>query len=296
VVPAAEFRRCYNRRSFLFRHGLQGHPHFQLPSLLALARRQSERPGLAYCSNGAVEIADRWEKGVGCESPVETTLAGIACNDSLVMLKHVEQDAVLGPMLRQLLARMIGLSGCEMRDDVIVGRATILVASPRRITAYHLDADTNFLFQVHGSKSFSVFDQTDRTMLTDVELENYHAGDANGAVFKTSRQDEALTYALDAGLGVHVPSTAPHWARNGDNVSVALSLNYDLRSVRRRGRIYAMNRRLRRLGIDPSAPGRSAWRDRIKLAAVDMLGAARRMAGRNRDDADPSGWTPGAYM
>jgi len=68
VDPERQFARDYNRRSFTFRHWLQGHKLFQLPSLLELARRQGDRPGLTYSSNGMVEVVDRWEKGGGNES------------------------------------------------------------------------------------------------------------------------------------------------------------------------------------------------------------------------------------
>jgi hypothetical protein len=180
-----------------------------------------------------------------------------------------------------------------MSEDVIVGRATILIASPHRVTTYHMDADTNFLFQIAGDKSFSVFDQTDRTLVPEDELDRYHAGDANGAVFKPDRQNDAKTYDLRAGFGIHIPSTAPHWAQNGDGVSVALSLNYDLRSVQRRARIHAMNHKLRRLGIDPAPPGLSRWRDRVKLMAT-AIGALRQLSRRAPTEPRPAGWTPSA--
>lgn len=178
-----------------------------------------------------------------------------------------------------------------MRRDVIVGRTTILIASPRRITAYHMDADTNFLMQVVGDKTISVFDQTDRTHVTEDEFERYHNGDANGAVFNTARQDAATTYDLRAGCGIHIPSTAPHWAQNRGSVSVALSFNYDLRSVQQTARIYSMNRRLRRFGIDPAPPGRSAWRDRMKLTTAQAIETARHLTGRT-PSLPPAGWTP----
>ena len=56
----------------------------------------------------------------------------------------------------QLIMR---LAGPAMAEDVLVGRATILIASPHRITAYHIDQDLNYLLQIAGDKSFSVFDQ-----------------------------------------------------------------------------------------------------------------------------------------
>ena len=288
-----EIARRYNRKSFLFRHRLSGHPLFQLTSLVELARRQGDRPDLAYWSSGLVEVRDRWEKGADQRSPLLETIAGIAENNSLVMLKHAEQDAMYGPALNDLLSRMVELAGHRMREDVIVGRATILIASPHRVTTYHMDADTNFLFQIAGDKSFSVFDQTDRTLVPEDELDRYHAGDANGAIFKPDRQNDAKTYDLRAGSGIHIPSTAPHWARNGDDVSVALSLNYDLSSVQRRARIHAMNHRLRRLGIDPAPPGLSQWRDRIKLTAT-AIGSLRTLSRRASTESRPAGWTPSA--
>ncbi len=292
--PAPEFACFYNRRSFMFRHDLSGHPLFQLRSLIDLARRQGDRPGFAYWSNGTVDVADRWEKGADKHRPLLDTIAGIAGNDSLVMLKHAEQDPILGPMLTKLLSRMAELSGDRMRNDVSAGRATILIASPRRITTYHLDADTNFLFQLAGDKSISVFDQTDRTLLTEPELERYHTGDPSAAAFKTARQNEARTYDLCAGLAVHIPSTAPHWAQNCDTVSVALSLNYDLRSVQRAGRIYSFNHRLRRLGISPTPPGASSWRDRAKLTAATIISTLRHRSRNSRPARAPAGWIPSA--
>jgi hypothetical protein len=277
--PQQQFAQNYNRSSFMFRHGLSGHPLFQLPSLIELARRQGDRPGYAYWSNGAVDVNDRWEKGVS-ERSLTNTIADIGDNDSLVILKHTEQDPVFGPVLTKLLSRLVALSGEAMSRDMIVGRTTILIASPRRITTYHIDADVNFLFQVTGDKMISVFDQTDRTHVTEDELERYHAGDSNGAVFKPARQDDAKIYDLRAGCGIHIPSTAPHWAQNHDSISVALSFNYDLRSVQQTARIYSLNRRLRRLGIDPAPPGRAAWRDRMKLMTAHAIETARHLRGR----------------
>ncbi len=285
------FSENYNLRSFMFGHDLPASEIFNRDSLIDVAVRQGDKPGFGYCSSGAVGVSDRWEKGVGRGRTLADTLADIEHNDSLVMLKHVEQDPVLGPAVTVLLSRMVELAGVRMRDDVIVGRATILVASPRRITAYHIDADTNFLFQIAGDKIFRVFDQTDRTLVTDNELENFYAGDANGAVFKDTRQGDAITYDFRGGRGVHIPSMAPHWAQNGDTVSVALSLNYDLRSVRNSGRVYAINRRLRNFGLDPVPPGRSAWRDHMKLTTANAAAMLRQVSGRSRPP-QLLGWVP----
>src|SRR5207244_2807816 len=156
-----------------------------------------------------VNVGDRWETR-GPRYSLQETIDNIAANNSLVMLKHVDQDRVMGPLLRHLLDAVIELCGERMRGDVIVGRSTLLIASPRSVTAYHIEADTNFLLQLAGSKILSVFDQTDREVITDEELERYHAGDFSGAQFKPARQPDARHYRLRPGWGVHIPRTAPH--------------------------------------------------------------------------------------
>lgn len=274
---AEVFRRHYNRESFLFTHDLRAHSLFELPELLRLAGRQPQSSSYAYWSNGRVGVDDRWDASRGPRYSLQETIANIAANNSLVMLKHVERDSLFGPVVRDIMQTIISLAGQQMREDVIVGRGTVLIASPQRVTSYHIDADVNFLFQIHGDKLFRVYDHSDRTLLTHEELERYYSGDPNGAVFKPDRRDDCHAYELCAGHGVHVPSMGAHWAQNDATVSVALSINFDLRSIARLGRIYRFNGGLRRRGWSPAPPGRSALRDRLKLAALTGIEMARRI-------------------
>jgi hypothetical protein len=276
------FQRNYNRSSFSFAHRLTGNPLFELHHLVEYSGRLPKNPDLAYWSNGKVSVDDRWEANAGPRYSLQETIANIADNNSLVMLKRLELDPTFGPLLHEIMATVTGLSGPAMRDDVIIGRGTLLIASPRRITSYHIDSDTNFLFQITGNKLISVFDQTDRSLISDVELERYYTGDMNGAKFKESRKHEGTTYDLKASLGIHIPCMAPHWAQNADNVSIALSINFDLFSIDRLAHVYKLNSRLRRLGLDPKPPGQSKLRDRVKYASAKGLEVSRRLFPRPR--------------
>ncbi len=71
-----------------------------------------------------------------------------------------------------------------------------------------------------------------------------------------------------------------HWAKNLDTPSVALSINWDLRSVSSAGRVYRFNGRLRRMGLNPVPPGVSHWRDNVKTTALALLQQATRFASR----------------
>jgi hypothetical protein len=75
-----------------------------------------------------------------------------------------------------------------------------------------------------------------------------------------------------------VPCLAAHWAENLDSPSVALSINFDLRSIGSLGRIYRLNGKLRQHGLHPVPPGVSERRDRLKVGALESLDLARTMA------------------
>ena len=287
--PTGAFQRNYNTAPFMFPHGLAGHGLFELPSLLALAQRMPDHRD-TYWSNGKPAVTDRWEKGRDGKLSLEDTITGIAENDSLVILKHTEQDPVYAPLLRQFLEAVVQFSGDVMRRDVVVGEVLILISSPNRLTPYHIDAETNFLVQVTGSKTLYVFDHADRALVTHGERERYFAGDFNGAAYREAKQQDATCYDLRAGSGVHIPVFAPHWVQNHDNVSVALSVNYELRSVARMADIYAVNRTIRRFGLQPAGPGATGWRDGVKLASAQGIKAMQRL--RNRVPSRPPGWSP----
>jgi hypothetical protein len=290
--PEGQFLPNYNRSTFMFRHGLSGHPLLQLPSLIDLADRLEKYDG-CYWSNGSVKATDRWEKGADRRQSLKKTLENIAENDSLVILKFVVHDPISGPFFCDVLKTIIQLVGPEMADDVLVGRANILIASPRRITAFHIDSDVNYLLQVAGDKTFAVFDQTDRTLVTDEELEQYFNGDESAAIFKPDLQIQGTDHDLQPGFGVHVPCMAPHLAHNREQVSIAVSCCFDLASIQRLGLVYKTNHRLRSLGIKPSSPRDETWSNGAKLLGARTAVSIRRLL---RPQVAPqrerSGWTP----
>jgi hypothetical protein len=289
--PEGLFRRNYNRKTFSFPHGLSSNPLFDLDNLIELSKRMPDHRD-TYWSNGKVAVGNGWEAGTGVRTSLQDTLAHIADNDSIVILKHTEQDPVYAPVLQDFLGRVVSLCGEQMRSDVIVGETLILISSPNRLTPYHMDGETNFLVQVRGDKRFYVFDHEDRTLVTHEERERYFCGDISSVAYRNEKQKDAITYDLKAGYGVHVPVAAPHWVQNWDNVSVAISVNYELHSVERTAKIHRINHKLRRLGLNPTAPGQSPLRDQLKLAAAGALSGIRSIYGSSRASRAYNVWTP----
>ncbi len=263
-----DYESQFNRMDFLFDHGLAYHPLFEPRALLDLAARIPKYRDFVYWQNGRVKVDDMWDANPGKRLSLEETIRDIAHNNSLVILKHAEQDPVYGSVLQEILRRIFSFTSPSAQNDIVMGESLIFINSPRRTTAYHLDLESNFLLQIRGEKFCHVHNCADRSVTPHQELENQCSGNMNGAVFKPDRQADAHNYHLMPGHGVHFPSTAPHWVENGNEVSVSININFDLTSIHRRlKRIYVLNRRMRKLGLRPAAPGVSPLRDAIKEKA-----------------------------
>src|SRR5262249_50092912 len=93
------------------------------------------------------------------------------------------------------------------------------------------------------------------------------------------------TFRLEPGDGVYVPIHAPHYVVSGDVVSVSFSVTFYTLESERRGEVYSMNARLRRLKLSPAPPGRRPGLDRGRAGAWratrSLAHAARRTTSRD---------------
>jgi len=171
-----------------------------------------------------------------------------------VLFRSVQRDAEYRVLLDHGLAEIKSYLGPTIDSQILVEDVLIFVASPKRVTTYHIDRECNFLLHIRGTKTIHVFDREDREVLPEEELERFWSVDFNAAVYKPQLQHRAISYKLAPGIGVHIPVNCPHWIENDDNVSISLSLNFQLRE-RLRANIYRANFLLRQLGFHPTPPG-----------------------------------------
>jgi hypothetical protein len=148
---------------------------------------------------------------------------------------------------------------------------TLLLASPKVATPFHIDHETNFLFQLQGSKDVCLFPATDREVVPDQEIERYYSGNFEAALYRREMQDRGTVYRLAPGEVVHHPSLAPHWVKNDDNISVSISISYCMKSLEKRARVYQANYILRKMGLKPLSPGISPLRDSVKRKVISTL-------------------------
>lgn len=267
-IDAAEFREKFDRQSFEVRHELANHPLFQLPELVALAERtRKERPNDIYYNNGDIGVDQKWIHNPDHPfSPAETIHRIESCS-AWFIFRSAQRDPEYRLFLDKGLSEIKELIGENLKRKIMVEDIIIFVTSPRRKTPYHIDRECNFLLQIRGEKTIHVFDQNDREILSEQELERFWSVDSSSAAYKAQLQERATSYLMRPGTGVHIPVNGPHWLENRNNVSISLSVNFQFKDSMK-ANAYRANYLLRRLGVQPTPPGRVKWLDAVKSAAV----------------------------
>ncbi len=275
-TDVSNFRENFNSSHFMFSHNLAGHPLFEIPRLVELANTMLSqgRANKIQSYISKVPVEQKWNQRPGIKQ-INEAIAHIGESDSWVMLEDVQVDPEYAALVNQIITELETLTGKPLRKQMTWLGAYIFIGSPNSITPYHIDSELNFLFQIQGEKDMSLFNQSDRSVLSEEEIEKFYVGDLNVANYKEENQSKARVYHLQPGKGLHHPILAPHWAKNGNNVSVALSILFYLRPYDLKARIYQVNSYLRRLGLKPTPPDKSALKDRLKIFALGLLSDRR---------------------
>jgi hypothetical protein len=266
-LASTTFARDFNRQPFHLRHNLAGNPILQLDRLVELSLRLGAIPGEVYFDVGVDKIDQRWDQTPKAAATVADVIRNISESKAWIILRRADLDPRYRALLEQCMAELRGAGGSEWPERVRVQNAIVFITSPKRITTYHIDRECNFILQIQGKKTIYVFDQNDREVLSEEELERFWAVDNNAARYKERYQDRAKIYRLGPGDGIHVPVNAPHWVQNDDNISVTLSVNFQFKDTYRADK-YRANYYLRRLGVTPAPPNNFPLRDALKVSVI----------------------------
>ena len=259
--------KTFNRSSLSFTHNLVNHPLFELPRLAELAQTVIDSKSQSYVLSKIAEsvpnIGKQWQNFSDNQLASEA-IAHIEHSGSWVMIGGAQIDDEYNLLLDQLVDELESVTDTRLREQITWIDAFIFIGSPNSVTHYHIDSETNFLFQIHGTKEAHLFDQNDRSILTELELERFYVGQQNAATFRPEYEKDSIVYDFKPGTGLHIPVNAPHWVKNLDDYSVTLSVLFYTRLYDARARVYQMNHILRNLGLKPTPPGKSKIRDRLK--------------------------------
>jgi Cupin-like domain len=255
-------RQRLHAEPFMIKHELAQGSLFEAHNLVTMAQDALSRPGDAYVDAGDASITDKWGNIPIPEMSADQIISRIEHAKAWVILKHVEKDPRYAAVLNDFAGFVWDLAGPGAVKNILNPEMLVIVSSPNRITPFHFDAEINFLVQVQGTKEVWICDPADRSILSEADVEDYYAGNITAGRYKPEFEAKAKRFVLNPGDGVHIPSHAAHWIKNGDGISVSLSLNFEFPPWR--ANIYKANHMLRRLGFAPAPPGKSPAQDALK--------------------------------
>ena len=266
-------------RIMTVQHTLMGHPLLQLGSLVDLAKRLERVGGVRAHSDNAkpdTSFVSAPETHPVAMS-MEETIRKIESSKAWMALHNIQNDEIYRKLVDEVLdfARPM----VEPKDPGMCHRAGwIFVTSPNAITPFHIDHEHNFILQVLGKKTINVFDPLDRAVVSEEALELFHSRLSRDLIkFDDERQKRAHVFEVEPGMGAYMPSTAGHWVKNGDNVSITVSFTYYTRSTMLRKGAHQANFELRKLGLSPRPVGAApivdaakgvAWRARYAMTSA----------------------------
>lgn len=295
-IAAIDPARFSAHRMHAIRHDYGHHPLMQLPRLAQLAHDLMPSRQCRFIRPGSTQISEffhtpKTPDGLG----IDEVFARIEEPGSWVALYNVQTDPLYARLLDEIMASAQPLIAAG-QPGVFRIAGFIFISAPPSVTPFHIDRENNFWLQISGRKIMTVFDHTDRAVVQARDVEEFIV---HGSLDKV-RLDPALRhhgrdFNVGPGDGVYFPATSPHmtrttteWVRPGDGVSISIGVVFYTATTRRQAQVHQCNRLLRKLGLHPSFPGTSPWRDAIKAPIGRTLAASR---ARFRGYAAP----PGAY-
>lgn len=272
----AAFSALYPERPGVFGHHLCGHALFELDALVALSQRirpVDVEQNLAHIPVG-IDPSELKSNGLS----VEETIRSIEQNGSWMVLKFVDQDplyrALLDTVLDEIEPLVARSTGAMLKRE-----AFIFVSSPGAVTPFHIDPEHNILMQLRGEKVMTVFPAADPELVPGALQEAFHQGGHRNLPFHDSFAAKGTPLRLTPGDALYVPVKAPHWVQNGDAMSISLSVTWRSEWSYREADAHALNRLLRKAGLQPAMPARFPQQNHLKSIAWRGIQKARRMTG-----------------
>ena len=249
-----------NRRPFVLKHHLAGHPLFTLERLAQLAEflYESGHVGSVLYRQAAVlpHTMGAWDN-LSNPRTIGDAIRGCGQSETWASL----HDTELHPEYREILYDIVrGISSAVDRDLLAEAKYVtghIFIGCPNSVTDYHMDSETNFLAIMSGEKHFHVFDGDDTSILPQTTIENFYWGIPRAVRFDPSFADRGTHIRLQAGDCLHVPVNFSHWVQNGSATCVALSVLLYLPENVDRAHAFQTNWMWRRLGLRPSPISRT---------------------------------------
>lgn len=258
-----------HKTPFPINHSLADNPLFALPKLVELAKTLP-RDRIEF-SGGDISIGESAETTPKLNmSPVEV-IDQIEEHNAWMVIKRVEQVPAYHEMLQEFLQDLFTAAGKPDQKYTDL-EGYIFVSSAKAVTSFHVDAEENILIQVKGDKKVHIFENDDRTLISEEAMEISPSKFRN-QTYDPSFEDRAEVFYLKPGDGVHIPYLVPHWVQVLDEYSISMAMTWKTPEVKRLNKIRLMNGTMRHFGWPQNGPGVSPVMDGLKVAFHDSARA-----------------------
>lgn len=263
------FAALYPETPGTIRHSLAGHPMFTLDALVELAA--SHDPAIVEYNSGRLPTGVDPAAIPGNGLSIADTIRGIEENGSWMVIKFVERNPAYRALLQATLDELMPVVG-PATGPMHQLEGFIFISSPDSVTPLHFDPEHNILLQLRGTKTMTVFPASDAEIAPNALHEQFQRGlTSRNLPWKDDYAARGTAFNLAPGDGMHVPVMAPHWVKNGPDVSISFSVTWRSEWSYRAADAHAFNAVLRKTGISPSRPGRYPAQNSAKAYAWRAL-------------------------
>ncbi len=259
----------FPERPFPIAHRLTDHRLFSLPRLIDLAR-SLDRDQIEY-SSGDLQPDQDPGSIPSIDLPIDETIRRIEDCHAWMVIKSVEQDPEYHAFLKTCLAEVAAKTGDDAATFSDI-RGFIFISSAHSVTPFHVDAEHNCFVQIHGDKAMHIFENEDRSLVSEEAMEISPSKHRNQH-YEQGFESRATVYEMAEGDGVFLPYMWPHWVRTGDRYSISMAITWKTPEVLHLNKVRFMNAFLRKLGMPQSAPGTAPRLDGVKALAHDAAHA-----------------------
>lgn len=249
----AHFLDIYPETPSVLNHNLVGHPLFELEALIALSQRLD--PINVEYNRADLPIGVDPDTVEANGLNIADTIRSIEENGSWMVMKFVEKDAVYRTLLDTVLDELIPVvkpkTGAMLKRE-----AFIFISSPGSVTPFHFDPEHNILLQLRGTKTMTQFPADDEQVVPGSEHERFHAGGHRNLPWRDDFAAKGRAFDLAPGQAVYVPVKAPHWVKNGPELSISFSITWRSEWSYAEEDARSLNKVLRKIGMQPASPKR----------------------------------------
>ena len=268
------FGAAYPEQPIRIRHQLVGHPLLELDELAKLAGRIRPVDIEYYPGDAPFGIDPLTGPSNGLS--VQETIRRIEECGSWMVLKFIAQDPTYRELLLETLKPLEEAVGAKT-GEMLKHESFIFITSPGSVTPLHFDPEHNILLQIRGSKTMTIYPADDERFSPAVEHERFHGGGHRNLPWREDFAGQGASFDLKPGDALHVPFMAPHFVRNGPEVSVSFSITWRSEWSYREEYAFGMNRMLRRAGIQPRRPRRYPNQNHLKSFTYRAINKVRRI-------------------